>query len=299
LDSLQNIVLVVVYNYPFYSSIPTLKRLYGRAFAQIVFCGPKGKVELPEVEYIYHHKGYYGYICLARAIELYPPYNNITEISRYQGYLLINDDVMLNFWNFAQLNKNKIWEGPKVPIQYAGRGPSKEWYWWRSRWGMTNCQKAFNNLWSLKGTFNTWSEMNVTKSIELLARNGYGQRSCYRGRSDIFYIPRQFAEMFDLLAYIFYKHSVFLEIAVPTMLRMLDVQENFEFIPGVYIPGRVNDTLVQNSTFFRMFYNRSEFFVHPMKLNYKDAKMNRGFLEKHVFGYIDKLCQSVEPNTKK
>lgn len=232
-------------------------------------------------------------MCLARAMELYSPHNEVVPITtnpRYHGYLLINDDVMLNFWNFDGFDKTKIWEGPKVPIKYAGHGPKEKWYWWKSRWGMSQCQKAFDEIWSLRERFDLWSEMNATRSLEILGMNGNGQQSCYRGRSDIFYVPHRFSEMFDLLAHVFYKHSVFLEIAVPTILRMLDLKENFEYIPGVYLPGRINDSTVRDNIHFRKVYNKKELFVHPMKLNYEDVDANKAFLESFVIKYINTIC---------
>ncbi|KAK3697218.1 hypothetical protein QZH41_001297 [Actinostola sp. cb2023] len=282
--SFKDIVLVIVYNYPSYSSIPLLKHLYGGAFSTIVFCGPKPDVEDTAVEHVYHHKGYFAYMCLTRAMDKYP-----AEYTGFHGYLIISDDVMFNFWNFMNFDRRRIWEGPKVPIQYVGFRPSGKWYWWKSRWGMAQCQKAYNEIWSLRMALNVWSAMNVTKSLETLAKNGNGRRACYRGRSDVFYIPRRFSEMFQLLAHTFYKHNVFLEIAVPTILRMLDLEDNFEYIPGIYLPGRANDSFVKDSKHFRKIYSKDDYFVHPMKLNYADADMNKAFLETSVLNYIVRI----------
>ncbi|XP_022794878.1 probable glycosyltransferase STELLO1 [Stylophora pistillata] len=124
-NAFSDIVLVVVFNFPFYSSIPTLSGLYKNAFPTIMFCGPtesrEHKIEL--VQSIF--KGYFGYMCMSRAMEKYPG---------YEGYLLIGDDVILNYWNLIGMDRNKIWEGPKVPILSEYTQPEK-WSWWNSIYG--------------------------------------------------------------------------------------------------------------------------------------------------------------------
>lgn len=285
-----------------YTSVPLLKKLYGKAFHTIMFCGPKPDNNSLEtsIEAVYHKKGYFGYMCLARAMEKHskeiktgiknePLFDRESSYVDYDGYLVINDDVMLNFWNFLRLDRRKIWEGPKAPVQYPGFVPRKKWYWWRSRWGMSQCQKAYNEIWSLQNELNLWDELNATKSLEILAKNGGGKKFCYRGRSDIFYVPARFSETFQLWAHIFYKHSVFLEIAVPTMLRMLDVETNFEQIPGVYLPGRVNESFVKDSKFFWQVYDKRKYFVHPLKLNYADSEMSRALIRTWVIDYIEQM----------
>ena len=122
--------------------------------------------------------------------------------------------------------------------------------------------------------------------------NGNGKFYCSRGRSDIFYIPKRFAEAFQLMSSIFEKHKVFLEIAVPTICRLLDLVENFENVPGVYLPGRKKDPPVREGKYFWMAYNTSLGFLHPIKLNYKqDKEINHVLLERWIVQFSKSMTK--------
>ncbi|CAB4009592.1 Hypothetical predicted protein, partial [Paramuricea clavata] len=63
----EDILLIIVYHFPFYESIPLLKSFYQDAFKNIVICGSKN--------YSHHHimvvdvgGGYFGYECVGEAI---------------------------------------------------------------------------------------------------------------------------------------------------------------------------------------------------------------------------------------
>ena len=292
---------MIVYNYPFYSSIPALSALYKNAFPTMMFCGPK-KAKNHTVEALHIHKGYFAYTCMSRAMEKHPGYS---------GYLLINDDVMLNYWNLVGLNRNQIWEGPKGTIRFQNYSMPDRWYWWNSTWGIKTCQKSYNEIRALQETNpNEWFPeiidlndagehinprpmvQSITKATELLKKNGDGKLYCFHGRSDVFYIPGRFADAFKILSYVFYKHGSFLEIAVPTICRMLDVQENFEYIPGVYMPGKPWEPPVRKAQHFWKVYDKKLSFVHPFKLNYKgDGALNSILLRDWIIEYSDSLSK--------
>lgn len=303
-NEFSDIVLVIVYNYPFYSSVPSLTALYRNAFPTIMFCGPQ-KTRNHSVETLHIHKGYYSYTCVSRAMEKHPG---------YAGYLLINDDVMLNYWNLVGMDREKIWEGPKGTISFLNYSLPSNWYWWNSTWGMKTCQKAYNEIWALRDfSADEWlprtisnhgddasskrhdprsSVWDVKKSIDILKQNGNGIFYCYRGRSDVFYIPGKFADAFQTMSYIFYKHSSFLEIAVPTICRMLDRAENFEYIPGVYLPGKPGEPPVRKAELFWEVYDKTLGFIHPFKLNYKhDGALNSVLLRTWITEYSDSLSK--------
>ena len=281
-NEFKNVVLIIAYNYALYSSIPLLRSLYQNAFPTIMFCGPIASDKYP-VEGIISHRGYFSYVCMSLAMEKYP---------EHQGYLLINDDVLLNYWQVTGFDRAKIWEGPKAPITFHGYSPPEKWSWWNSTWGMRQCQKACDEIWALRDESQEigW---DLEQSFKALAENGGGKYHCYRGRSDIFYVPRRFSRAFQTMSYIFYKHGVFIEIAVPTICRMLDVVENVELIPGVYLPGRAGQPPVKNARYFWEVYNKTLGFVHPLKLNYKqlDATFNTARLKTWIMEYSNNLTR--------
>ena len=244
-----------------------------------MICGPERSDAGHAVEVIYAHDGYFAYVCTALAMEKYP---------RHSGYLLINDDVLLNYWRLVPFDQTKIWEGPKSTIAFRGFGPPASWYWWNSTWGMKQCQKACDEVRALdqEGPVLGW---NFEQSFANLAKNGNGKYYCYRGRSDVFYIPRRFSVAFQIMSYIFYKHGVFIEMAVPTLCRMLDIVDNFQFISGVYLPGRAGQVPVKDAKHFWEVYNKTLGFVHPFKLHYEDASFNEALLKTWVVEYSEAL----------
>ena len=294
-NAFSDVVLVIVFNFPFYSNIPTLTTLYKNAFPTIMFCGSKETKDYT-VEALDVYKGYFAYMCMSRAMEKYPGYS---------GYLLIGDDVILNYWNLVGLSRNKIWEGPKVPILIEFM-PAEKWSWWYSEWGVKTCQKAYHEIWAsrkysvnkkmAKVKNNSVNEnvhfrgplLDIKWTVNISKGNVDWTFLCPRGRSDIFYVPRKFADEFKTLSHIFYKHRSFLEIAVPTMLRMIDKKKNFEYIPGIYLPG-VGD---RQSEFLWERYNPTLAFIHPFKLNYEhDGALNKPLLKHWIIAYSDSLSE--------
>jgi hypothetical protein len=68
----DDILLIIIYNYPFYDSLPLLMSLYKDAFKNIVICGSKEYSKHPiMVVNIGPGTGYYGYECVGEAIRRY------------------------------------------------------------------------------------------------------------------------------------------------------------------------------------------------------------------------------------
>ena len=300
-NEFSNVVLVIVFNFPHYSNIPDLTALYKNAFPTIMFCGSENATGNQTVEALDIFKGYFGYLCMSRAMQKHP---------EYSGYLLIGDDLMLKYWNLVGLNRDQIWEGPKVPKGVNMQNST--WHWWDTQWGREACRKALNETKTSNESkpykrlsekiYNHTDEQryqrimvwNMTKAIDVLSKNGNGQVHCRRGRSDVFYIPRRFSDAFTKLSDIFYKHRTFLEIAVPTILRMIDFLENFEYIPGIYIKGKFMETAEGKTKHFWEEYKKLAF-VHHFKLNAKsDGTLNSILLRSWIIEYSDTLsnCES-------
>ena len=71
-DAFKDILLVVVYNYPFYDSIPHLSALYRPAFPHLLFCGPPHNTTRSGILTVNIYRGILGYECLGRAIREHP-----------------------------------------------------------------------------------------------------------------------------------------------------------------------------------------------------------------------------------
>ena len=88
---------MLIFHYPFYETLPLIKSNYEGAFPQIVVCGSLDS-NIYDIMVVEHFKGYFGYECVGKAIRLYPG---------FRGYLYLNDDMIVNWWNFLQLDKDK------------------------------------------------------------------------------------------------------------------------------------------------------------------------------------------------
>ncbi|EDO30587.1 predicted protein [Nematostella vectensis] len=261
-DVFSDVLLLIVFNYPYYESIKLFKSFYQPVFPHIIFCGPPDSSN-KHVMNVEIFRGVLGYECLGRAIREHPG---------YAGYLYINDDVILNYWNLVGFNKSQIWQSPNsfssTPMYGEIEGP---WYWWRSPYGLPNCRRAYEQL------------SNLTLGHDLstghLRENSNGSLRCFSGRSDVLYIPKRHASAFSLLSFIFYTNKVFLEIAVPTILRVIEREDQISHLPGYYISGdvRKGDVRVTDSRFFWFIYfnKKHVWFIHPFKLHH--GKIDRNF----------------------
>ena len=118
-------------------------------------------------------------------------------------------------------------------------------------------------------------------------QNGKGKARCGKGWSDFFYIPARFSSQYRALDAIAYRNSLFLEISVTTILRCLDIEENFEKTGGVYLPDLNAGT---DSVTFWSIYNRFIIHIHPFKMmagDFDELKFNQTVLE-----FKKELCKS-------
>ena len=228
---------MIVFNFPHYSNIPHLTALYKNAFPTIMFCGSEKAIGEHTVEAADIQDGYFGYICVSRAIQKHPGYS---------GYLLISDDVILNYWTLVGLNRSQLWEGPQGEVHADSESEKHgKWWWWATQWGREACQNSLNEIKTFtksnpnerlpemldnhtdNQTHQRSMVWNMKKAIDTLKKNQNGTLHCINWHADAFYIPGRFADAYTVLSDIFYKHRTFLEIAVPMIFRLIDFQENF------------------------------------------------------------------------
>ena len=263
-DTFKDILLVIVYNYPFYDSIPHLTALYKPAFPHLLFCGPPHNSTRPDILAVDVIKGYLGYECLGRAIREHPG---------YEGYFYISDDVILKYWNFPDFDREKIWESDSILSYPVNEPASTDWYWLNTPYGLKNCHRACEDVNTIDA-----ENFNGTQLLNTLLKNSNGTLRCFGGRSDVLYIPQKHATLFATLSETFFKQKVFLEIAVPTINRFLEVNEDIGLLPGSYIQGGINDQETKDGRFFWFLYlsNDGLCFIHPFKLHREelDSKFN-------------------------
>jgi len=256
----SNVLLIIIYNHPLYDSVNLLRQFYQPVFPDIYFCGEVANSTL-DVHAAGINKGIYGYKCIADAIKWK---------QGYMGYLYINDDVILNYWNLVRFgfNMTKVGESSNQfgKVDTEDEMP-RDWYWWISPYGFKNCKRAIEEIVSLAKQYDVYD-----KRLRIFDENGGNRHYCHNGRSDIVFIPGHLAEDFYDIATTFYKYNVFLEITIPTIIRFIARNDDITTLHGLYLPGdvRKKDPRVTDSRYFWTIYLRKDslWFIHPFKLHH-------------------------------
>jgi hypothetical protein len=237
----DNVLLIINYNHPYYQSIDFLKEVYGYVFPNIVFYGEK---EDPRVKVISHHFGWWGQGVLADAMQCWPD---------YEGYICVQDDCFMNFWNFARLDMNKIWLCEienTIPLD----APQNFWWqWWNKSCGQPAVVAAFNQL--------------TKEQKEKLAKSIGPERIGFTYH-DFIYVPGRLREGFINFCNIFSNPPVFVELAIPNILMLLDEKDQWEHLNLFW--GGFGDV--------REYTTQFDWF-HPIKFS---SQSNQEFIRKIV-----------------
>jgi hypothetical protein len=122
-EHFKDTLLVIYYANPHFETIDFLKELYSPVFKNIVFYGDRTQ-HLDIGEFIRENEdGYYGKYrivytrngyYLSRWIK-----DALINYPGYAGYIFMQDDCIMQFWNFLNLDKNKIWFGATAAYHYG------------------------------------------------------------------------------------------------------------------------------------------------------------------------------------
>lgn len=237
----NDILLIIIFNRYHFDVIPVLELMYRPNFPNILYCGEflpeKQNISLGNIQYSFYAVpdmgvyGHYGYECMAGAIQM--GYN-------VSGYFLINDDVRLNIWRWANFNRSAMIfediDSQVVDIQSGKKCRRND---------VRICDIAPNYKW-LK-----MYRKQVASTIDRLKVSPAGgiQNTCYRrlvaankgdykvnfNVSDVYYIPRRLAANFVELATVFRQEVVFVGLAVPTIIRCLDEPANLQVVKHLFL----------------------------------------------------------------
>jgi len=149
-----------------------------------------------------------------------------------------------------------------------------KWKWWNSTYGLQNCRRACEDV---ANTNLEKENVNGVQLLNTLLKNSNGTLRCFGGRSDVLYIPQKHATAFSILSNMFYRQNVFLEIAVPTINRLVERNDNIGRLLGRYIRYHREDLGGTDSRFFWHLYftNDMYLFIHPFKLHGEDELDNK------------------------
>ena len=180
--------------------------------------------------------GAFLYECLSQAVTKYP---------NFTGYLFVAEEVLLNYWNLMNYDKNKIWQDADVingPTLYSGTPDN--WEWWASPWGMRAIEKAFEylvernygDIRKSKLSEGDWNaEWDINNVLNAWIWNGRGQYKAFWVNKSIIHIPRRHIPIYSKLAKIFRQSGVRHALALPTIMRLLELEEYSVKLYGVAI----------------------------------------------------------------
>ena len=240
----RSILLVITFNKPHYDVIPYLELLYRSLFPHILYCGPStlntaGTPSLFEyrasfITYtewpVHRTPGSVSYQCAIQVARM----NFAVD-----GFLFTSDDLLLLPVPLARLREDRVWFVPANEIRVGDLETLREcrlgmcdfhphWDWWETFRSATI------------ETLNRMKQMSRSSALfyrclaALREQNGVGrtQIRVNGAYSDIFYLPSRIAHSFADVAEVFADSGVFLEIAVPTVLRCLEPLVNFQALRG-------------------------------------------------------------------
>lgn len=244
-----------------------LKSIYGQYFSNIVFCISPDAPPVPDSRFIAAplKHGLLAYECLAIASR---------SFLNQKGYLFTKDDTILNLWKVADFDRTRIWSDWKNHgAQIMFTLSRDQWIWWFTPWGLNACQDAFKELISLndlykreaRETTTNLQEWDVENSLNALLWNGRGFYRCYRSDVNVFYVPKSFSFVFERLSSIFQKHQVFMDIAVPTILRLIQLQEKIIELCGTDI-GKIygEEKANKNANYFWKHFSYNASYTKPV-----------------------------------
>ncbi|KAF9335993.1 hypothetical protein BG006_010048 [Podila minutissima] len=236
----KDILLVVNFNHPIYDAIKPFLSIYEPYFPNIKIYGPKVPADLKDVvTEVFYDEGYTGYRSLVHAMENYP---------NYSGYLYTNDDTVLNVFQLAKFDQDKVWK--RVPdiateLHDRSKAPPGRWSHWNER--------GSSKMWKDPTALTAKQRQRIATFTKV---DGPADISAY---VDAVYVPGRISvELTDVLSR-FLKHRVFLEVAVGLALVAVEPTENWASWKELYLWTEERDR-------WREYLQPGVGMLHPVKL---------------------------------
>ena len=211
--TIPEVLLLITFEDGDYSDIPHLEAMYRRHFPNIAYCGAgfphRNLTDSWKFTFLSVPSSSSGssYRCLVHASRM--RYN-------VSGYIVIDHNVMLNFWNIGRMDRNKIWTMSKflkLGSDMYGKGniPSSEY------------------LMDARSTIITAvKQLGGEKSLDFLER--LRLLSYFTGPTSAFYIPQRLAKVVATMSQAFLKRRIPLQVAIPSILSIVEDDENFSLL---------------------------------------------------------------------
>lgn len=223
-----NVVLIMYCSGPVERTALEWRLLYGRIFKTVIILSEQGNPDLAVEE---------GH--LDQVYKQLPTIFN--RFPSAEGFLFLQDDTVLNYWNLLQADKNKLWITDKV---------SKSW---------TMVSTSDNSDWiSKQGELVKKVVSSMPAHFQVKYKEAVNsQQSFAICNSEVFYIPRPFVADFDDLVSLVGDLGIHHNVAIPMFFLSMDSFQNFDPVFSTMIYKKKPPS--SNSTF----YSAQAPAVHP------------------------------------
>eukprot|EP00262_Sarcandra_glabra_P016812 TRINITY_DN5593_c0_g2_i1.p1 TRINITY_DN5593_c0_g2~~TRINITY_DN5593_c0_g2_i1.p1 ORF type:complete len:448 (-),score=41.99 TRINITY_DN5593_c0_g2_i1:61-1332(-) len=194
-----NIVLIMYCTGPVNRTALEWRLLYGRIFKAVVLLSEQSNLDLA-VEYSQLSQAYKD---LPKVFNRFPS---------AEGFLFLQDDAILNYWNLLQADKTKLWITDKVSQSWTTFSIATN----SSKWVSSQADMVK----SLVSTLPVHFQVSYKESM--------GEDRFTFCSSEIFYTPRQFVDDFVELVGLVGKLDIHHKIAVPMFFTAMDSPSNFD-----------------------------------------------------------------------
>ncbi|XP_059160161.1 uncharacterized protein LOC131943877 [Physella acuta] len=285
----HDILLIVVYNHFYYNNTLYLDTIHRTMFRHIVYCGEslaKFQKETKDngTQFTFIEAsvflGFTAYHCVIKAMQMG---------HKVKGYLMAGDDVMFKPWTLLKADKNKIWvtdEGRWFGVKKSEA--TSRWIWWGMSIGREAYLKTLEDLRNTKEFpkgVRAWQELQSNMAAHTSSEDVTEIRL-----SDLFYIPSRLLHETCWYLTRFLQHDVYLEIAVPAVLRGLGASDIH------YIHGK-SLWMEERKDTFRFYYTVESFF-HPAK--FSSNTVRAGYCQlyfpdllHYIFGYKRRFLYAI------
>ncbi|KAF3442694.1 hypothetical protein FNV43_RR16611 [Rhamnella rubrinervis] len=235
-----NVVLVMFCSSPVERTALEWRLLYGRIFKTVIILSgqknPDLAVEEGQLEKLYK--------CLPKIFDRY---------ASAEGFLFLQDDTILNYWNLLEADKNKLWITNKVSESWTSVSTNDNSDWYAKQSDMVK------KIVSMMPAHFQISYKETVKSDQSLT-------IC---SSEVFYVPRHFIADFIDLVNLVGNQEIHQKVAIPMFFLSMDSPQNFDSVLSTMIYKQ--ETVSTNSS---SLYSSKVAAVHPWNVSSEQDFIN-------------------------
>ncbi|KAG9130047.1 hypothetical protein Leryth_012812 [Lithospermum erythrorhizon] len=228
-----NVVMIMFCSGPVERTALEWRLLYGRIFKTVIILSKEKNenlaVEAGQLEHIYKY--------LPKILQRY---------SSADGFIFLQDDTVLNYWNLFQADKSKLWITNKVTKSWTtvSVGGNSEWF-----------SKQAEMVKKVVSTMPVHFQVNYKAAV----KNDQSLTIC---NSEVFYVPRHYVSDFIDLVSLVGDLDIHHKVAIPMFFMAMDSLDNFDPVLDSMVYKRKPP--ISNVT---TFYSAEAAAVHPWSVS--------------------------------